>query len=660
MIPSHFSPCKIFDGSNLSCRSNVRCDEHISKRTTSETEKRACVRMFETLMMDVHHKQCICCRRVRIKMTINGKGLCDKCKSLDKDYYLKNDSLPVWYARGDRNQEPNFNVPNELSDLSTAEKLLIQRVCLFVPLVHIVNGTLGIKGHSCAFEQDIKELASVLPKRRDEVDMITVEQFIRSEIGSEHFRKKNFRVRRSKVLAALRWLKENNVLCRDITIEESNLDWMGPSGEGYLHKGTLVDDDVVPDEDLGPVPENGKIRSPDDDNVAATGYIDFGGNSTLSQEDSVINSHLQEAVEKTTGKKSVNMIWPDIAKQPVSEFSDTKIFALSFPWLFPGGFGDVKTYPHSVSDWGEHMLFYDDARFSADKVFCFVALNYVMRQRNSSSGNWFVEKFQKDCPETLPELKQRINDGDTRFVNSLTHYNKRMKGSNPYWMHKRSEVYTWINHHVEVGNGAPMFFMTLSCAEYFWADVALMLRDRLDRAGLDSSKCTTGSKGFTQLVNEHAVVVQEYFQQRVETWLDTCGKAMFGIKHYWARCEFAPGRGQIHTHLLAIPDDQEIYKQAQQAHRREDNGLSRASILSQWARENFGLTASVEPGFDNLNVTKEQCPTTIRFVDLGDDESAIKEDQQRLLKAVQCHTCNGFCLKNGKKRRCGNVFFFGP
>ena len=131
MIPSYFSPCKIFDGSNLSCRSNVRYDEYISKRTTSETEKRACIRMFETLMMDAHHKQCICCRRVRIKMTINGKGLCDKCKSLDKDYYLKNDSLPVWCARGDRNQEPNFNVPNELSDLSTAEKLLIQRVCLF-------------------------------------------------------------------------------------------------------------------------------------------------------------------------------------------------------------------------------------------------------------------------------------------------------------------------------------------------------------------------------------------------------------------------------------------------------------------------------------------------------------------------------------------------
>ena len=46
---------------------------------------------------------------------------------------------------------------------------------------------------------------------------------------------------------------------------------------------------------------------------------------------------------------------------------------------------------------------------------------------------------------------------------------------------------------------------------------------------------------FLQTVNDFANVIQEYFQERVVSWLDTVGKAIFDIKHYWIRYEFAPG-----------------------------------------------------------------------------------------------------------------------
>ena len=75
------------------------------------------------------------------------------------------------------------------------------------------------------------------------------------------------------------------------------------------------------------------------------------------------------------------------------------------------------------------MLYYKDGRFAADKIFSFFALNYITRKRNNSSGKWFVEKFQEDCATTLDELKDRIAKGDTKFVNGLTYWNKRVKGS---------------------------------------------------------------------------------------------------------------------------------------------------------------------------------------------------------------------------------------
>jgi hypothetical protein len=47
----------------------------------------------------------------------------------------------------------------------------------------------------------------------------------------------------------------------------------------------------------------------------------------------------------------------------------------------------------------------------------------------------------------------------------------------------RAELYSSINHHVKEGNGMPNFFITLSCAEYFWPDVLRLLNERLKIAG---------------------------------------------------------------------------------------------------------------------------------------------------------------------------------
>ena len=116
-------------------------------------------------------------------------------------------------------------------------------------------------------------------------------------------------------------------------------------------------------------------------------------------------------------------------------------------------------------------------------------------------------------------------------------------------------MYSWINHHVEAGNGPPLFFITLSCAEYMWPDIKRLILDRFAKAGLDVPDL---NKSFVQLVNDFTLVVQEYFQERVKIWLSTIGTKVFHIKHYWLRYEFAPSRGQIHAHILAIHENSSI------------------------------------------------------------------------------------------------------
>ena len=313
--------------------------------------------------------------------------------------------------------------------------------------------------------------------------------------------------------------------------------------------------------------------------------------------------------------------------------------------LIIGGEGDASEMKNDHAEWGRRMLYFKDGRFATDKIFTFFAMNYIARKRNSSSGQWFVDKFTSNCPETLDELKCSIAKGDTKFLNSLSYWNKRVKGSSAYWFQKRSELYTWVNHHVEMGNGAPLFFITLSCAENYWPDIVHLIKERLELAGQDTSGCYIGSKHLPQLLNDYTIVVQEYFQARVVAWLETVGKTIFGIEHYWVRYEFAPGRGQIHAHLLAVPKNKTIHQLSHELLKDKDNASNRADVIGQWAADQYGLTASVDPGFDEIEVGPTNTPVTIRFSDLPDNKEAHTDDTQRLMKHLQCHKCSQFCMR---------------
>jgi hypothetical protein len=55
-----------------------------------------------------------------------------------------------------------------------------------------------------------------------------------------------------------------------------------------------------------------------------------------------------------------------------------------------------------------------------------------------------------------------------------------------------------------------------------------------------------------QACNGYEIVMQEYFQFRVQEFMDTIWTQVIGIHHYWLRYEFAKSRGQIHAHILAV------------------------------------------------------------------------------------------------------------
>lgn len=622
----------------------------------SKEEKYETFEDFEKRCEDIHHNRCFVCHRVSIGMVMHTKTTCARCygKSKDTSRYIANDCLPVWYkTKEDRlaRINPQFQIPNCLSKLRLGEKMLLQLAKLFVPLVHIKNGTMGIRGHVCAFPQNISDVADTLPRLPEDVTIVRVIQKIQAEVGGKELVDKQFFVRKQSVLDALEWLVEHNDEYRHVKIAVENLDWI--EGEEAEIK-TLVrevetmdtQDEYDDNDDKGPAPDQTFLDGVHD-HVTNIGMIVEDRQPIISDENTVIQAVLKNAM-KEAGTKST-MEWPTIGVDAVDEYDRSKkIFCMAFPWLFPGGIGDVHDYIDSnISNWGQHMLFYEDGRFAADELFCFFAENYIVRHTNAKSGGFFVNKQNADTPESLEILKEKIKEGDSGFINHLTYWTQNVPGSDGYWRNEKSKLYSWISHHVQQGNGMPMFFITLSCAEYHWPDINRLLKERLDLAEKDNSDVDRDNPGYCAMVNRYAVVIQEYFQARVETWLKSAGKKLFGIKHYWIRYEFAPGRGQIHAHLLAISEDLGIFDQMEADKKREDAIELWPARLATYAKDRLGFTAEVSEGFDELDAMKEN-PVRIRFTDLKRDSESIQRDEELLKKRCMFHKCNGFCLRAGR------------
>lgn len=63
--------------------------------------------------------------------------------------------------------------------------------------------------------------------------------------------------------------------------------------------------------------------------------------------------------------------------------------------------------------------------------------------------------------------------------------------------------------------------------------------------------------------------------------------------------------------------------------------MDRATIFEEWARTKFGLTASVEPGFDDVLFNDTAMPTTFMFSDIQEDNrNEIKKDGQNSLQVI--------------------------
>ena len=593
------------------------------------------------------------CKYKHHKTKISSEQLLEKQKKED----------PIWI---DENGQVQFELPNELKGLHLSEKLLIQRYAVLMPVVHIYKGSMGIKGHTVMFRKDIKSLCKELPRKK--VDIICViKEYENSRTGN--LQQDIFKVRRQKVLKALYWLKRYHVGYSDVDIVEENLSWMGGSNESNLDSNLMTYYDVS-EADINEFDKahNNETVAALQTDTTALNEITYQGTRSNHQrivdtnKDSEIVNNLREETEKQVRGGLPAMMFPYVEEDPVNEFNTERIFADSYPWLFPGGFGDITYLSKSKQrtnaiPWTKKLMRWKDGRFMSDPLFTFHLPNFLQRHQNSDSGLFFVREYIDDPSITVEEIQDQIRRGDMSFIHKLVHYtSQKVIGSDSWWRNRKQELDKWLAYHLGKGHGAPTLFLTFSCAEFWWKDLLNLIckrcvgtEDENDAKTFQlSPDSKEGKNARYRLVEKYSAIVQEYFQMRLDNWMKTIGKRVFGIKYSFIRYEFAKGRGQIHAHIVAITYDQSITKTFHDAWKKRTEREKAGQLVGTLVRERYDLTAEKPEGTvtNTAPYSFNTHPCSKRFHEIND----FQQDRCEIVDAVHIHECNNFCLRQPRSR----------
>ena len=242
-------------------------------------------------------------------------------------------------------------IPSELQQLTFVEELMIglcRAKCTIFQLRE--NKREGIstisqsafRGHIIVYPQNPSSVASFLPPNIEEVTSLICILFIGSTkptLKWLHENAKPLAVRANKIRAALVWLKQNNKLYKDITLDEDVLQSLPEDGilPFYIeHMSSAQEHDSL-------TCGYGNIRHlGNHDNKKSVDEISFDKLIITDVEGHMTTNDIRIAALNHFRKKSGMFIAIPHGAHPENEFNNSSLFPKMYPTLFPYGVGGFE------------------------------------------------------------------------------------------------------------------------------------------------------------------------------------------------------------------------------------------------------------------------------------------------------------------------------
>ncbi|KAK3104656.1 hypothetical protein FSP39_007268 [Pinctada imbricata] len=612
------------------------------------------IRSFELKQMSYTVNTCSICHETRINMKLSENGVCINCKKDKYDIKMFSDQ---------NNMNPG-KLPQELNDLTIIEQQLICRISPCINVHLLKHGGIGSSGHCVTFPQDINEPAQIFPRLPKEINIIKVCRQGKNNTS------KTFRVRRYKIQNALIWLKRNNPAYVDIIISQERLNELPIDGD--IDIPTIeCNENTTCNNDRGPAPDQTELSVETDVETASSVLLPDPTVKIADKIQNVVNEIIENNENsKKSNSKVPTISWPTRDNEPVSEFTTKYFFTLAFPCLFPYGLGDFYiNRPRtciSMSDWADHLLWYEDGRFAKHQYFKFVIHNMIMRKKAMETSNFVYNQQLGDGHLTIDMLKEQIQNGDTSAGKKILYFGSSIRGTNQYWNQRARELRSLIQYKINDGKGLPSFFTTGSCAEFYFKPLRRLLGMYVEKVRGESIDLSDKNALFS-ILQEYPHVVSHYFDLRTQSYFKEIMGPVFGVDSYWYRQEFAKSRGMIHWHGLCWRTDREPHNLL---HEATTEGLSEdecATRLAEWASSQFGLTACHPAGRDQEGNPKKNFwpppegtapppsddsnPLIKLLMDVSSSQESLLEDHLLLSNRFNLHRCSSYCLNTTNSRQ---------
>ena len=447
---------------------------------------------------------------------------CSRDKKCPKKFSFENSMIPS-------------PVPHELQGLTQVEEMLIACALPIMRVYIKPGGQRGYSGHCINLPQNVKELATSLPRYPKELSVIIV------KVKGKDNTFKDVSVRREKVHNALLWLIHNNPHYANIEMNEDALNFLPENGVPADLMTVETEDEIVSDEsvtsDLGPPTDNPSEDIVYNDSTEMSSFLPVG-----EQQEQEINAVINKLSENEP------MTWPTIENEPLNEYQISHLATIAFPALFPDGKGDptnqglLRYLPHQERI--KHLLKFAENingkwvyRFANHPRFSYWAFNMIHRKRILQQSGIFLKQNPGEAHLTIDELREMAAGNNSAvFMSKVSRYLANIAGTNAYWNKVREELKAIITN-----VGAPTLFFTFSSADMHWPELHALF-------GANTGNATSEIKRKNVINNPH--IVDWFFTQRLESFVKHWLYDTLGAKWHWFRYKYQ-GRGSIHCHGTA-------------------------------------------------------------------------------------------------------------
>ena len=608
-------------------------------------------------------------------------------------------------------------IPSELKDLTIIEEAMIARCrakCWVVqlkeenPSVITPDSQRGMKGHVIIYPQRPSEIVNLLPTSKQDILTPICILFVGSTPPTAKWLREKAKplcVRREKVRAALEWLKINNPLYRDVTINHALLNEFEEEEILPFHI------EHIPSSDASDTLTSGY----DNGNIQVYGDLDLHSNlnSFLPTESQHENEF--ENNEKSTPLPFENVVITDIdghappnelraaalrhikrgggyiqiphEAKPVNEFFNPELFPLIYPTLFPYGIGGLEDRQRlvkvSLKRHVKHLFNLKDKRFQEHYSFLFTAFNILQRRSVLLHTSLKVKKknfdkiasdFASVSPETIHIVTERISHGDSvtannenerkvlnlmKQVNAVT---SNVPASSSSRVAMRNEIRALI-----MEKGLPSFFVTINPADVYNPLVKFLGGADIDIDNLLPEQVPNYWEQ-SVLIAKNPFVAAKFFNIYIKAFINSVlgynskekklDGGILGTVNAYYGCVEAQGRGTLHCHMIIWlegglnPDEikQKIIDQG------DDNFRKR---LISFLDDTISNNVPEDPDPDLTTPFFQYHPCSVRKVDITNVNHANmneldkhdlfhKKDFHNLVKTCQLHRHSKTCYKYWK------------